>query len=619
MENNVTREDALDRPNADGTTSPFVRMFEEAEQYTWEERQRNERDIDYENGYQLTGAEERAIAKRGQPPVVYNRIRRKINFMRGLEKQSRRDPKAFPRTPDDSNASQSATDALRFVCDVAKWDMKRGQFWHDLLVPGTGAVMVGLKQDKMGFTPEIDRIPWDRFFYDPHSSCSYFSDASYMGIVTWYDVEKAKTMFPGSDEVLVSTLNRSRFSETYDDKPKYRVWSDYERQRVRVVELFYEENGVWMHVIFTQGGNITDPQPSPYLNEDQEPECPIVAASLYVDRDSNRYGDVRDMIHPQDEINKRRSKGLHFASMRQIKLPPGSTMGVEAARNEAARPDGVFTDDVDILNTNDMAAQNAQFLAEAKAEIDLQGANAALAGKNENDMSGRAILAQQQGGMIEVAVHMDRLREVTLAVYEKVWNRIRQTWTAERWVRVTDDESNIRFVGFNQPVTAGQMMLEQLAQDPQSQQRLQESPEAQQRLALFMQSPQAQQVVEVRNVPAEVDVDIILDEGMDTPTVQAEQFDMLAKIMPGIVNLPPAYAKMLIMASALRDKDKILEELEALNQPNPMAEQQAQIAQAKEVAEIEKTRSETAENLANAERNSAQAMETGYKIGYGSA
>lgn len=586
-----------DVKNAESEVSKHVRMFEEAEHATYDERHRNERDRDYYDGKQLSQSERKEIQKRGQPPVVYNRIRRKINFLLGQEKQSRRDPKAFPRNPQDEETAQATTDSLRYVCDAENWDDKRSEAWEHILVEGTGAIMVGVKQDRNGFTPDIKGISWDRLFYDPHSRKYDFSDASYMGIVTWYDEQEAKSMFPKFEDVIGATLEGSKFSETYDDRPKWKIWADPARNRVRITEMYYKERGEWMCAIFTEMGYLKKPEKSEYLNEDGEPENPIKAVSLYVDRENNRYGDIRDMIDPQDEVNKRRSKGLHLISMRQARVGPKSTMSPAQVRKELARPDGIIVgDDVDILPTNDMAAQNLQLLQEAKNEIDLQSANAALSGKNENDMSGRAILAQQQGGMVEIALHMDRLRQLTLMVYEAVWNRIRQYWDAPRWVRVTDDEQNIKFVGINQPVTAAQAMQEQLEKDPSLQQRLQTDPLAQQKFALFMQSPQAQQVVEVRNNPSEIDVDIIIDEGMDTPTVQAEQWTELAKLaQTGIVQIPP---DMLIQASQLRDKDKLLE---ALKQPNPAQEQQQQMALQAGQAEIEKTQSETAKNVAMAQ------------------
>lgn len=89
-----------------------VRMFEEAEDSTREARERAERDRDYYDGKQWTSSEEAALKKRGQPVVTFNRIQRKVNYLKGLEAQMRKDPKCFPRTPGDDGSAQAATDAL---------------------------------------------------------------------------------------------------------------------------------------------------------------------------------------------------------------------------------------------------------------------------------------------------------------------------------------------------------------------------------------------------------------------------------------------------------------------------------------------------------------------------
>ena len=592
--------------------SSYVNKFEEAEQASWEERQLCERDRDYYDGKQITEEERNELAARKQPPVIYNRIRRKVNYLLGLERQSRKDPKAFPRNPQDEKTAQAVTDSLRYVADSENWDDKRSEAWANILIEGTGAVMVGVKRDKYGLTPDLQHVPWDRLFWDPHSRRNDFSDATYMGVVTWFDVEAAKEKWPEASDVIASTYDEGgAYTETYDDRPRFKVWVDKKRARVRVLEMYCLTKGVWHRAVLTQSGYLEKPEPSPYHDDNGQPTNPIEAISLYVDRDNCRSGDLRDMIDPQDEINKRRSKGLHYISMRQVQLGADSVMSPEEARREAQRPDGVLHgDNINILNTSDAAAQNLQLLQEAKNEIDLQGANAALSGKNENEMSGRAILAQQQGGMIEVALHMDRLRFLTLKVYRAMWARIRQTWDGERWIRVTDDERNMQFVGINQPVTAGQMMQEQLEGDQQAQQRLQQDPMAQQRLAAFMQSPMAQQVVEMRNVPAETDVDILIDEGMDTPTIQAEQWSELAKLAStGVVPIGP---EMLIEASQLRDKEKLLEKLA---QPDPMAAQQQQMAMAKATAEIEEIQSAAMENAANAQNSLAKAQTEAFRTG----
>lgn len=595
------------------TPEQFVRDFEAAEDATAEARKLAERDIDYFHEKQWTAEERSALERRGQPAVTYNRVKRKVNSLLGIEKQTRKDPKAFPRNPADEDAARAATDALRYVCDESRWDDKRSEAALDLAVPGSCAVMVGVKQTRSGFDPDIRRIAWDRFYYDPHSSEFDFADAKFMGVVVWMDLDDALSLYPDAADALSGTWKQAQADNTYDDRPKHNLWADYKRRRVRVCEHYYRDGEGWKFCIFTKGGFVVAPQASPYLGEDDQPECPIKAVSLYVDRDNNRYGEVRTMIGPQDEINKRRSKALHLINQRQVRVSPAVANDPNEVRKELARPDGVFvgeTGDVEILPTNDMAAANLQLLQEAKAEIDLLGPNAALAGKNEAQMSGRAIMAQQQGGMTESATYLDRLRVLSMAVYRSVWCRIRQFWKEERWVRVTDNDMNTRFVGLNRPVTLIQMAAQQMGV---TRDNVREAPpEVQQQLQMLAMDPRAQQVVGYENAVTELDVDIVVDEGMDTPTVAAEQFDQMLKMAGAGLPIPP---DVLIEASSLRNKEKLLE---MMRQPNPMQDMQGQMAMEAGQAKIAETQSKAAKNMADAEATQAQtalsAMQAGMQV-----
>lgn len=600
---------------SDARLSRYVREFEEAEDATREAREKAQRDRDYYDEKQWTAEETAALEKRGQPAITYNRIKRKVNSMLGLEKQTRKDPKAFPRNPQDAQAAHAATDAIRYVCEDSRWDDKRSLAAKDLAIEGTCAIKVDVKRTRQGVDPHIVRVAWDRFYHDPHSAEFDFSDAAYLGEVIWMDLDAAVRKFPDAKDILEATWSSARDSETYDDKPKYRLWADYSRKRVRICEHYCREGDAWLYSVFTKGGFIVDPQPSPYIGDDDQPECPIKAVSLYVDRDNNRYGEVRTMIGPQDEINKRRSKALHLVNTRQIRVAPGVAQDAQDVRKELSRPDGVFIGeqhDVEILPTNDMAAANLQLLQEAKAEIDLLGPNAALAGKNQSDMSGRAILAQQQGGIVEQASYLDCIRVLSIAVYRSVWARIRQTWTGERWIRVTDSEQSVRFVGLNRPVTALQAAAAQLGVTKENAD--QAPPEVQQQLMALAQGPMAGQVVGIENNLAELDVDILVDEGVDSPTIAAEEFDSLLKMVgTGVVPIP---LDVLIEASSLRNKDRLLEMLKQNQQVQGQAgEMQQQIAVADATSKIEKTQSETALNLARAENEQIKPMIEGAKMG----
>lgn len=600
---------------ADEALLGMVRQFENAEEVTRPAREKSERCRDYFDDKQITAEEESALKKRGQPVVVFNEVKPKVKTLLGLEKQTRKDPKAFPRNPDDEDAARAATDGIRYVCDDSQWDDKRSRAAKNLAIEGTAAIMVGFKRVRKGMDPEIRTIAWDRFYYDPHSSEDDLSDAKFMGIVIWMELDDAIAKYPDAKAHLEATWMSGRDTETYDDKPKWGLWSDYKRRRVRLCEHYYREGGGWKFCIFTKAGFVVAPQDSPYLDDDGQPECPIKAISLYVDRDNNRYGEVQAMLSPQDEINKRRSKSLHTVNTRQIRVSRSVGIDADEVRKELSRPDGVFVGEageVEIFNTADMLAGNLNLMMDAREHIHRTGANNAMAGKDTGGQSGKAIALQQMGGMTESADYLDCIRRLSLAVYRSVWGRIRQAWNEEKWIRVTDDDNNVRFVGLNRPVTAIQAMAKQMGVTKDN--MAEAPPEILQQLEQMAQDPRAQQIVGVENNVAELDVDIIVDEGMDTPTIEAEQFDVVAKMLPGAPpNLQPVLWKMLIKSSALRGKDEINEALEQPPSPQQQEMEQLQVRGAN--AEVVKTEGEALKVHAEAANEQIKPMMEGMKLG----
>lgn len=543
---------------------PMLRKwFTEAEDGTSENREEAERARDYYDGRQLTAAELATLAARGQPPVIDNRIKPKVNYLLGLEKRGRTDPKAFPRNPDDEQGAHAATDAIRYVCDLNLFEEICPLVLTDMLVEGLGGVDVFVERTDDGDHKIIlEHFPWDRLFFDPHSRAYDFADAKYVGGVLWMDDDSVLARWPGADPAIAGAYEHqgSSTSDTYDDRPL--VWADPERKRVRVIQLHWLERGEWWLATFTAGGFLDEPMRSPYVDDEGKSECSLILQSGYIDRKNWRYGIVRDMIDPQDEVNKRRSKALHLLSVRQVIAEQGAVTDVSAARAELARPDGYVEVTpgmkFEIQQTGDLATGQFALLQEAKASLEATGPNSFLMGKQTQAASGRAIMASQQGGEIEIdGAIMDRFHQFKRRVYRTIWNRIKQFWTEEKWVRVTDDERNVRFVGLNRMVTLG----EELATMPPDKQQA-----AAAQLGLVPGDPRLAQPVRVENNVAEMTVDIVVEEAPDVATLQAEQFGMLAEMaskMPGLI--PP---DALIEASSLRNKDKLLEKMKGPTGPD---------------------------------------------------
>lgn len=578
----------------------LVQQFEEAFDATQEERSASERDRDYYDGKQLTEAELETLRQRGQPPVISNRIAPKIDALLGHEKRMRTDPRAYPRTPKHEQEAQSVTDAIRFVCDNNRFSQVRSDAAESLMIEGIGAATVTVKMVRDQAEVKITHVPWDRFYRDPYSRRRDFKDASFMGVVVWMDESEALEQFKGREDVIQSCYAEGvTEGDTFDDRPRV-SWSDRKRKRIRVLQHRFKQGGVWHTAIVCRGGYLRDPQPSPYQDESGTPQCDLVATSAYIDRENARYGVVRRMVSPQDEINKRRSKALHMLNSQQIIAEDGAVADVAEARRQAARPDGyievVPQMRFEFRDAPGLVQGQFMLLQEAKAEIDASGVNPAIEG-DASAPSGRAQEMMMAAGMSEMAGVYEAIRDWSWEVYRQVWYRIRQYWTEERWIRVTDDERNLQWVAINKPITRGEQVIQQAQQAGQ-----QLPPETLQQIA---SDPAMQEVVGTQNALAELDIDLILEDGPDSVTIQSEQFEALVELKKADPASIPT--RMVIEASSLRNKDQILEHLDQGGVPPEVQKQMQQMQQALQEAEGRVQEAEQKAQAANGEAQVKQA------------
>ena len=589
-------ENSLEAPSVDR----YKRLFEDARDNNDTARTESLIDRDYWDGYHYTDEERAELEKRKQPATYYNEVRVAIRGLVGVWEQGETDPRAWPREPGDEDAADVASKVLRYVKDYSDWQEKRSYCALSYFVEGTTAVYVGVDENRR---VQIERIGFEEFFHDPRSRALDFSDARYMGIAKWRFADDVATEYPQIAEDINNSLDNGMGTNAglYDDRPAgiSASWVDPKLRRVFVVEMYHREGGQWNRCLFW-GGGVIEASVSPFLDTNGKPTNPIKARSCYIDRENQRYGEVRDLRSPQDAINKRESKLLHLANSRQVQASdPDFAMAVDPdqARKEAARPDGVIPPGYQIVQTTDMSSGQALLLQSARMFMQRIGQNPGVLAAQSASASGRAQQMRQAAGMTDSAMTLGGLARFELSVFRACWERCKQYWTAPDYIRVTGDEQAPEFVGINQPI---------MGQQP----AIVAGPDG-----MPMQAMQPV-VLGYENALAEMNVDIEIDSVPDTANLAAEQFQALVDLARAGVQLPP---KALIMASSLPDKRKVLEELD---QPNPMAEMQAQLAQVmgqleamQRQADIEKTQSETAENIAQTQAIGAnlqlKAFETG--------
>jgi hypothetical protein len=531
----------------------------------------------YYHGAQLTDKQYRILEKRRQPPQIRNKINTRIDGTIGVIERLRQDPKAFPRTPKQEQGAELATAILRYALDEQEWKAISPEVARDGAIDGVGGIAIEIEQGDQGDKDVgFDLVEPDSFFYDPRSYRPDFSDAGYMGEGRWFDEDTAIDLFPDKEEYLRGTGTDG--SELSSNPDRDRKWYSFEsgKRLIRIVEVWYKHRGEWCWAIFT-GTMILMEGKSYLIDEKGKTFCKYIMFSCNVDHDGDRYGFVRNMKSGQDSYNFKHSKLNHILATKRLFLTQGAVDDVERTRIEAARPDGVVVingNDVNVgLKIDDQTfdfAGLAKMLEEDKQELDSYGPNDALIGDQTNQ-SGRAIQLLQQAGMAKLGPYILGYRGWKLRVYRALFNTIVRTWTAPRYIRVTDDEGLANFIQVNgvgiDPQTGYPTMV---------------------------------------NALGSLDVDIILDEGPDTVNAQADVYETLTQVLPAVAQMltPPqaqAAVKVLLETSALpASAKKEFREASQPRPPDPMQQRAAAAEVAGAEAKVKETESKAVLNIAAA-------------------
>lgn len=580
-----------------GDISTYMAYVNDFTRLTQKNRTQQLIDEGYYHGKQLTTDEVAELNRRNQPVLIINRTRAAVNGFIGVAIQQNTQPRAWPRTQTDEDSADVATDILRYLTDETQLKAQKGDIFENLLNTGVGGVILGVEGDH---DATITPILWNELIYDPRSRKNDFSDAKYMGIAKWVYSDDVKAMYPDSpfDPLSVSSNTGSLAGLTDAagaDRPFSAGWIAADKKRIMIVELYYREGQKWYKCVFTAAGVLEEGES--WLYDDKKRSlCPIIAESIYVDGDNNRYGIIRDMRPLQDEINKRRSKLLHLLNVAQIqaKDPSAIEVDADAARIEAARADGVIPFGWERVRNQDIVQGQTMLLAESKSELERFAPNPAILGRQGSETSGKALAARQDAGMTELAPVFTRMDHLELRIYRNLWHLVKIYWTGPMVVRVTDEVDDPRFIGINTPVmgqvpgvdpTTGQPAVDPATGGP----------------------VMVQDVLGYKNKVADLDVDIILDVVPGTANLMAEQLGILMDLIarnPQYASVVPP--EVLFELTAMPRKREIMDKVKAATAAQQQQQAQTQahemaLAQGKTQAEINVKNTQATLNNAKAQ------------------
>lgn len=535
----------------------------------------------YYHGAQLTAEQLRVLKARHQPVQIWNRIGRKVNGIVGLMERMRCDPKAEGKNPKSEAGAEVATQSIRYVLDGNQFKNSLN-YWTLLQtgIDGIGGVQLVLRKGDKG-DPDVG-LEWvigDEYFYDPRSFRIDFKDVRFEGVMKWMDVDAAAEIFPEKEDDLQGLFQGDSDLTTNPDREiKWLITSE---RRVRLVEHWYKHKGAWRWAFYV-GNVLLDQGVSPFYDELGQSCSSFEMFGPFIDQDGDRYSFCRTFKGPQDALNQGKSKTLALANSRRVVMDKGAVDDVEIMRREVARHDGVVEKnkgfDLKVDDTHPDIATFTSFTEDAKNELDgFANANiAAMTGPGLTNLSGKAIELLRQPGLAELGPFILGHRMWKLNLYRKIWNACQRHWTAERWIRVNDNQKMAQFIQLNG------VDLDEWGRPV------------------------------IVNAVGSLDVNIVLDEGRDIVSMLQELSDKLSKYPPG--TFPPQLLIEMDPDIPRSEKDRLLQTM----QPKPEQVQEQQQTKRLNLEAMAgknaKQAAETQKVLASAEQALATAAEKRAKV-----
>jgi hypothetical protein len=177
---------------------------------------------------------------------------------------------------------------------------------------------------------------------------------------------------------------------------------------------------------------------------------------------------VRNLLSPQEQLNKVTSQELHIvnttansgwlvesgslSSMQVEDLEEhGAETGLVLEYNRGSTPPGK-------IPPNQIPTGLDRISQKAAANIkDISGINDSMLGTDSAEVSGIAIQAKQNRGIIMIQVPLDNLKKTRLYLAEKVLNLVQNYYTEERVIMITNEEDPMKP---NEPMVVNQTLPE---------------------------------------------------------------------------------------------------------------------------------------------------------------
>ncbi len=454
---------------------------------------------DFYDGVQWTAEEVDKLAELGQGAVVINKIAPKIDNLAGTEVAGRTRVVYRSRSGDrgEELAARVLSDLALYVAERSDQALEISNVFRAGLVGGIGWLDIGVEESAEGIVVFARAEDEFAVAWDPLSRRPDYSDARFVARERWMTRDEVEVLFGEKGKAVERIIGLEDYRVIGTAAP-YALgrgargdevgYYDAQREMYRIVEVQYREPAKqWrlrladgrlvgtfdkaklrlrgavvediatvprVHVAYFAGDVLLDNKPLAYEHN----SFTLVPFVYKRHRSDGRpYGLVRAALDPQRELNKRRSKAMHLLNTAQVIADIDAVEDPNTLAREAARPDGIILKragkDLRILRNTDLAVGQVQVMEQAGRDIqDVIGVYDEAIGKPSNATSGVAIQQRQMAGQMNQMFAFDTLRLLKKQLGVQVLGLVRQYFTEEMVIKITDNLGAGRLIRLNQPV-----------------------------------------------------------------------------------------------------------------------------------------------------------------------
>jgi len=431
----------------------------------------------------LDAAQITALELRGQPKQIHNIIREFAMKLAGYLSATRKEIDVKPTAQDYSSVANVTTDVIR---TIHQWNDIEQLHFHGvlkLLLTGLSVVEFSVKKngkkDKYGrpyYDISNDLVPHSECYPDPWSRNTMYKDASMFSRRKWTGYYDSVRLF-GEDKVKMMAPYESVFSYTsgYDIPQDAKTdLSVKESVMYEVIHTVLREGDKTISYHWNHSAGILKKEDMIYKNI----KFPYMVQRLFpVDNMQEYYGVFRDLFGTQDAINHSIISMQHMLNTSKVLIEEDAVKNVQSFINEYNAINGVAVVQSGALKDGKIKIQTftpdltnyqnkvQQDIDRAQRSIPINDAFQGLAPASD---SGLKVQIQQQSvitGQTYAVIGSDSLlKQIAIGNLELV----KQYWTAEQIIRVTDGPDRDRWVQVNSPVVdplSGDMIF-QVVRDP---------------------------------------------------------------------------------------------------------------------------------------------------------